>query len=157
MTTHRPHLSKGFDTVNHSILLQKLEHCGIRGVVLKWFQSYLENRKQFVSIGNVRSDISYILCGVPQGSVLGPLLFLLYLNGIQKSKNLLDFHLFAEDSSLFYSAKSLSELESTITCQLSHVHKWLYANKLSLNIQKSSFLIFHPTQKKNLITMCKFS
>ena len=103
--------------------MQKLEHYGIRGVVLKWFQSYLENRKQFVFIGNVRFDISYTLCGVPQGSVLGPLLFLLYLNDIRKSSDLLDFHLFAEDSSLFYSAKSLSELESTITCQLSHVHK----------------------------------
>ena len=116
--------------------------------MLKWFQSYLEDRKQFVSIGNVRSDISYISCGVPQGSVLGPLLFLLYINDIQKSSDLLDFHLFAGDSSLFYSAKVLSELESIITCQLSHVHKWLCANKLSLNIEKSSFVIFHPTQKK---------
>ena len=95
-------LSKAFDTAKHYILLQKLEHYGIRRVVLKWFQSYLENRKQFVSIGNVRSDISYILCGVPQGSVLGPLLFLLYLNDMRKSSNLLDFHLFADDSSLFY-------------------------------------------------------
>ena len=99
-------LSKAFDTVNHNILL----HYGIRGVVLRWFQSYLENRKQFVSIGNVRSDISYISCGVPRGSVLGPFLFLLYINDIQESSNLLDFHLFADDSSLFYSAKSLSEL-----------------------------------------------
>ena len=102
-------LSKAFDTVNHNILLQKIEPYGIRGVVLKWFQSYLENGKQFVSIGNVRSAISYISCGVPQGSVLGPLLFLLYINDIQESNDLLDFYLFSDDSILFYSAKSLSE------------------------------------------------
>ena len=78
----------------------------------------------------------------------GPLLFLLYINDIQKSSDVHDFHLFADDSSLFYSAKSFSELESTVTCQLSDVHKWLCANKLSLNIEKSSFVIFHPTQKK---------
>ena len=136
------------DTVNHNILLQKLEYYGIRGVVPKWFQSYLENKKQFVSIGNVRSATSYISCGLPQGSVLGPLLFLLYINDIKKSSDLLDFHLFADDSSLFYSAKRLSELESTITGQLLHLHKWLCANKLSLNFEKSSFVMFHPTQKK---------
>ena len=70
------------------------------------------------------------------------------LNDIQKSSDLLDFHLFADDSSLCYSAKRLSELESIITCRHSHVHKWLCANKLSLNIEKLSFVIFHPTQKK---------
>ena len=91
--------------MNYNTLLQKLEHYGIRGVVLKWFQSYLNNGKQFVSIGNVRSDISYILCGVPHGLVLEPLLFLLYINDIQKSSDVLDFHLFADDSSL-YSAKT---------------------------------------------------
>ena len=67
---------------------------------------------------------------------------------IQKSSDLLDFHFIVDDSTLFYSARCLSELESTITCQLLHAHKWLCANKLSLNIEKSSFIIFHPTQKK---------
>ena len=79
---------------------------------------------------------------MPHGSVLEPLLFLLYINDIQKPSDVLDFHLFADDSSLFYSAKSLSELESTVTRQLSDVHKWLCANKLSLNIEKSSFCKF---------------
>lgn len=73
-------LSKAFDTVNHDILIKKLEHCGIRGIVKNWFVSYLSNRKQFVSILAVPNQTNSIPCGVPQGSVLGPLLFLLYIN-----------------------------------------------------------------------------
>jgi hypothetical protein len=89
-----------------------------------------------------------ISCGVPQGSVLGPILFLLYINDFYNCSNLLDFHLFADDSNLFYSDKSLTRLESSINSQLSYVSEWLCANKLSLNIEKSSFIVFHPYQKK---------
>ena len=141
-------LSKAFDTVNHSILLDKLEHYGICGVAKEWFSSYLRNRKQFVSINNTCSSYLDITCGVPQGSVLGPLLFLIYINDFQRCSSKLDFHLFADDSNLFYASKSLSGSESIINAELVHVKTWLLANKLSLNITKSNFVIFHPHQKK---------
>ena len=141
-------LSKAFDTVNHSILLDKLEYYGICGVAKEWFSSYLRNRKQFVSINNTCSSYLDITCGVPQGSVLGPLLFLIYINDFQRCSSKLDFHLFADDSNLFYASKSLSGSESIINAELVHVKTWLLANKLSLNITKSNFVIFHPHQKK---------
>ena len=99
-------------------------------------------------MGNIRSKTQHISCGVPQGSVLGPLLFLLYINDLQNSSNILEFHLFADDSNLFYADKSLSRLESVVNNELIYVHEWLCANKLTLNIEKSSFVIFHPPQKK---------
>ena len=118
-------LSKAFDTVNHSVLLDKLEHYGIRGVANNWFSSYLSNRTQFVSIENTCSDYSEISCGVPQGSVLGPLLFLLYINDFRLCSTKLDFHLFADDSNLFYAGKSLTQVESVINAELTHVETWL--------------------------------
>jgi hypothetical protein len=141
-------LKKAFDTVNHNILLKKLEHYGIRGLPLQWFSSYLRNRKQFVSIGNVVSDQKSITCGVPQGSVLGPLLFLLYINDFSNSATSLDFHLFADDSNLFYSNRNLEVLERNLNEQLLKVHEWLCANKLALNVEKSNFVLFRPVQKK---------
>ena len=87
------------------------------------------------------------MCGVPQGSVLGPLLFLVYINDFNNSSDLLDFHLFADDSNLFYAHKNLRSLEEHLNQQLINIHNWLCANKLSLNVDKSQFVIFHPVQK----------
>ena len=90
--------SKAFDTINHNILIQKLGYYGIRGVAKDWFVSYLSDRKQFVTVNGIQSEPCEITCGVPQGSVLGPLLFLLYINDIHKCSSVLDFHLFADDA-----------------------------------------------------------
>ena len=134
--------SKAFDTVNHNILLSKLEFYGIRGVVKDLFTSYLRNRMQMMSLVSVNSDIQTVCCGVPQGSVLGPLLFLIYINDFHNCSELLDFHLFADNASLFFKHKDINILESEINSELANVHIWLSANQLSLNIEKSNLSFF---------------
>ena len=106
-TTQVVILSKAFDIVGHQILLHKLETNGIRGIVNDWFKSYLHNRRQFTTIGSMRSEEKIIKYGVPQGSVLKPLLFLLYINDFKNSSDLFDFRLFADDSNLFFAHENL--------------------------------------------------
>ena len=104
-------LAKAFDTVNHEILLRKLEHYGIRGIALEWFKNYLTNRKQIVKHKQKKSESLTIKCGVPQGSILGPLLFLIYMNDISRRSEILSIILFADDTNLFLSHKNLDTLE----------------------------------------------
>ena len=141
-------LKKAFDTVNHNILLQKLHKLGIRGVAHKWLSDYLCNRQQFVSFDGVESKFEKIVCGVPQGSILGPLLFLLYVNDIANVSKLLLPIVFADDTNIFLSGKNVNETINLFNTELCHVIEWLAANRLSLNIAKTHYMIFKSSRRK---------
>ena len=135
-------LQKAFDTVDHKILLHKLEHYGIRGICNDWLKSYLSDGKQFVSVNGYNSDLMPVDCGVPQGSVLGPLLFLIYINDLHKAIQYCKVHHFADDTNLFHTSKSVKNLNELINRDMKHLNNWLGAYKISeqfLNIQGKYF------------------
>ena len=131
-------LRKAFDTVNHSILFKKLEH-GVRGVRLEWFISYLTDRKQHVFYNGESSNLKPISCGVPQGSVLGPLLFLIYINDLPNISTDLKFSLFADDTNIYFESDDLIKLEKVVNKELKNIFLWLNVNRLSLNVSKTNF------------------
>ena len=141
-------LKKPFDTIDHYMLLQKLYHYGNRGIINDLFHSYLIERVPSTLIGSKVSTKLPTACGVPQGSVLGPLLFLLYVNDLCRSSDKLLFYSFADDTNLLYADRDTNSLERVVNADLSKVQEWLVANKLTLNAKKSNFVIFHPYQKK---------
>ena len=145
--------AKAFDTVNHQILISKVEHYGIRGTPLNWFKSYLGNRQQCTDIEGTLSSMSVIKCGVPQGSILGPFLFLIYINDIVNSSSILKFTLFADDTTIFFSSKPSPALQGTFNTELNNVNNWLNCNKLSLNIDKSCYLKFSLLPPSSNITL----
>ena len=131
-------LSKAFDTIDHSILLAKLETYGIRGNVLEWFNSYISNRSQYTYYKGMKSSLKDICCGVPQGSILGPLLFIIYMNDIYFVSDKADIILFADDTNIFFKHKSADLLYDTASIELSKICNWFSANRLSLNKSKTT-------------------
>ena len=134
-------LRKAFDTVDHEILFKKLERLGICGSTLKWFKSYLSERKQFVSIDGVLSDLLEILIGVPQGSILGPILFLIYVNDLPEWSNLLAL-LFADDTTLLASDDNIDDLILHVNSEFKKIVTFFRAHKLSLHPEKTQFILF---------------
>ena len=141
-------LAKAFDTVNHSILIHKLEHYGVKNNLLNWFISYLKDRSQTVYFMGTKSTKKDITCGVPQGSVLGPLLFLIYINDLCQISTFFDFILFADDTNAFASGSNPNHLSSKINSELVLVSEWFNCNRLSLNLSKTNYIIFHSRTKK---------
>lgn len=136
-------LRKAFDTVNHNILLLKMEKYGIRGPTLKLMKSYLRERQQFVELEDFTSSLKPILCGVPQGSILGPLLFLIYINDIHVDSNDSKILLFADDTCLIRQNASLDDFNS----DLNEIKTWLDGNRLALNVSKTNYVAFSKSRK----------
>ena len=144
-------LRRAFDALDHNILLHKLKIYGVRGIALSWFKDYLTNRHQYVAFNSHNSNSLPIQCGVPQGSILGPLLFLLYVNDISNTSPLLSFILFADDTNIFYSHPDMNTVIHTLNVELPKVSLWFKCNKLSLNLQKTNYIHFKNRNLQNII------
>lgn len=147
-------LSKAFDTLNHQILLDKLNYYGVTGTSFNLLNSYISDRRQFVEVDGTKSDTLPLTTGVPQGSILGPLLFLIYINDIVFASKLFKFIIYADDTNLTTTIEIVAseypdqDISSILNMELEHISDWLRCNKLSLNVQKTKYMIFHKPQKK---------
>ena len=135
-------ICKAFDTVNHSILIRKLQYYGVRGVAADYMRSYLSNRKQCVKVGSNVSRSVDVNSGIPQGSVAGPILFLIYINDLPNVSKKLSCILFADDTTFSASSPCHNELMSTVSVELDNVKRWTFVNRLSLNMSKTYYLLF---------------
>ena len=142
-----PDLKKAFDTLDHNILLTKLQFYGIRGFCHKWFTSYLSNRTQTCLMNSFMSTPKLVKCGVPQGTILGPLLFLLYINDLPNCLYFSQPRMYADDTSLTFASVHLKHIDDCLNYDLNRVYTWLSANKLTLNLTKTDFMLVASRQK----------
>ena len=149
-------LSKAFDSLDHNTLLCKLNHYGIEGVPLKLYESYLSNRtqyKEYVEFADVKSETLLVASGVPQGSIIGPILFIIYINDFSQASQIVNFISYADDTTLLSTMSNFTKAHNDdadilIDEELYKINEWLEINKLSLNVTKSKFMGFHMPKKK---------
>ena len=147
-------LQKAFDTVDHDLLVEKLNVYGIRGVANKWLQNYLTNRKQYVVIDDRSSDLLDMTCGVPQYSVLGPIMFIVYINDICNVSDVVECVLFADDTNIFCSERNLTDLQLTLNRELGKIVVWFSVIKLSLNLSKTNYILFRNRSADTYLNIC---
>ena len=145
-------LRKAFDTVDHTLLIAKLKNIGFSAPVINWFTSYLSSRTAVTSINNVVSTPEPVTVGVPQGSILGPLLFLIYVNDLPRCLNHCNSILYADDTLIYYSARTETELQDKINMDLNSLSQWLNNNLLTLNYEKTKCMIFANKRRSTLVS-----
>ena len=140
-------LQKTFGEIDHSILINKAEIMGLRGIIINWLRSYLNNRKQYVEFRNYKSSLMDVVCVVPQGSILGPFLFIIYINSICNVSENLNFVLYADDTAFYTTHDDIDILFNRTNIELKKQYNWLCLSKL-LNIGKSNYMLFSMTKMR---------
>ena len=143
---------KAFDTVDHNVLLAKLSLYGIQDSAYDWFKSYLNNRTQKCVVNGSLSKVCSLGCGVPEGTILGPLLFLIYINDLPNCVSFCQPRMYAGDTHLTHSSADLHSVQSSLNRDLSNIHKWLLCNKLTLNTTKTEFMLIGSRQKLSILS-----